>query len=46
MDLQDTADHSAVSKHVIVVVIPLAVGGGPHQNMPPTRICNFIMRIL
>src|SRR5262245_9728074 len=24
-----------------------AVGGGrAHQNMPPTRICNFIMRIL
>src|SRR6266536_4528152 len=21
-------------------------GGGAHQNMPPTRICNFIMRIL
>ena len=24
----------------------LAGGGAAHQNMPPTRICNFIMRIL
>jgi microcystin-dependent protein len=28
------------------IAIQAAGGGGAHQNMPPTRICNFIMRIL
>ena len=28
------------------IAIQAADGGGAHQNMPPTRICNFIMRIL
>jgi microcystin-dependent protein len=28
------------------IAIQAAGGGAPHQNMPPTRICNFIMRIL
>src|SRR5262245_21930402 len=28
------------------ISIQSAGGGGAHQNMPPTRICNFIMRIL
>jgi microcystin-dependent protein len=28
------------------ISIQSAGGGGEHQNMPPTRICNFIMRIL
>src|SRR6516162_8893319 len=27
------------------IAIQAAGGGGAHQNMPPTRICNFIMRI-
>jgi len=28
------------------IAIQAAGGGSAHQNMPPTRICNFIMRIL
>jgi len=28
------------------IAIQSAGGGAAHQNMPPTRICNFIMRIL
>jgi microcystin-dependent protein len=28
------------------IAIQAAGGGAAHQNMPPTRICNFIMRIL
>src|SRR5262249_62002261 len=28
------------------IAIQAAGGGGAHQNMPPTRVCNFIMRIL
>jgi len=28
------------------IAIQSTGGGGAHQNMPPTRICNFIMRIL
>src|SRR5262249_24760417 len=28
------------------ISIQSAGGGGAHQNMPPPRICNFIMRIL
>src|SRR6516225_6539814 len=28
------------------IAIQAMGGGGAHQNMPPTRICNFIMRIL
>src|SRR5262249_5407305 len=28
------------------ISIQASGGGGAHQNMPPTRVCNFIMRIL
>lgn len=37
-----SSDHS----HTYSFTTASTGGGGAHQNMPPTRICNFIMRIL
>ena len=36
----------AVNAAATGIAIQSTGGGGAHQNMPPTRICNFIMRIL
>jgi microcystin-dependent protein len=46
ISLSAAATGVAVNAAGTGIAIQSTGGGGAHQNMPPTRICNFIMRIL